>query len=155
LRHYQALRERQPESLTAALGEARCRRRLGHLAEARRILEQLVAEHPRHDEVLSELGQLAWTEHRLADTERWLKKALELYPYHLHNLYTMYLCLKSQGKARRAEANRYMARYEKVQEDLERLAYLTRRAIAKKPHDPAIPYEIGLICMRNGNTDNG
>jgi len=155
LRHYQILSEHQPESAGILLGLARAQRGVGELAKARRILEELVANDPKNDEALGELGQVAYSQKRLPEAERWLKKALEIYPYHVTNLYTLDLCLKQQGKTRQKEAKKYRARLEKVQADLKRLEFLSGEALSNHPYDPEIPYEIGLICMRNGNTDNG
>jgi tetratricopeptide (TPR) repeat protein len=152
-RHYQWLASRQPESISYLLGKARSLRDLGEMAKARQVLDDLLAKHPQEEMALGELGQLAWREGRAAEAEKWLKKALAIYPYHLKNLYTLYLSLKAQNRTRQAQ--QYYARYKRVAADVARLDFLSLKKITKEPHNPDIPYEIGVICMRNATAEVG
>jgi tetratricopeptide (TPR) repeat protein len=155
IRQYRHLLSSHPESVTILLGLAHCRRSLGNFDEARRILAPLVSKHPNEGHVLSELGKLRLTEKRPLEAEKWLKKSLAIDPRDKSTLFTLYLCLKQQGKGREHEANKYFALHQQAEKDIKRLAELTGRAIAKDPRNPAIPYEIGIICLRFGDTDNG
>jgi Flp pilus assembly protein TadD len=50
---------------------------------------------------------------------------------------------------RRSEAESYHKRAEEIGRDLERLRLLHAQ-MGQNPDDPELPYEAGLICLRNG-----
>jgi tetratricopeptide (TPR) repeat protein len=154
LHHYQWLRERFPDAKEVVLGLARCYRGLGEREKCRQLLDQLLADHPADPgftpQVLTERAVLAWKDRRLAKAERLLKKALRFAPTKQDTLYTLFRCLRDQGPKRRAEADRYRAMWKKVVEDTNRLNVLVHMGLVREPRNPAVPFEIGAICLKYG-----
>jgi predicted Zn-dependent protease len=149
--HLERLRRRaaDPELL---LGLARCRRCLGQVDEARRLLDEVLARQARHAEALSERGKLALQTGRPAEAERWLRRALAQAPYDRETNYTLYLCLRQRGRA--GEAARALERVERIRADLQRVAEL-RQKVAASPRDPSLRCEVGQIFLRNGQAEAG
>jgi tetratricopeptide (TPR) repeat protein len=154
LHHYQWLRERYPDAKGVLLGLARCYRSLGEREQCRQLLDRLLAEHPADaaftSQVLTERAVLAWKERRLTQAERLLKKALRFAPTKQDTLYTLFRCLRDQGHRKRAEAERYRAKWKKVVEDTNRLNVLVHMGLVREPRNPAVPFEIGAICLKYG-----
>jgi len=159
--HFLDLEQRQPDNPEVLLGLARCQRSLGRVDEARQLLEQVLANDPGSPpaprltvfaEALGELGKLELQTGRLVAAENWLRRAAARTPFDRDTLYNLYQCLLQRGK--KAEASSYLEKAEKVAADRQRLAELTR-AIAANPKDPALRHEAGLICLRNGQEQDG
>jgi tetratricopeptide (TPR) repeat protein len=142
-------RRADPEIL---LGLARCRRSLGQVDEARRLLDEVLALQPRHAEALGERGKLALHTGRPAEAEGWLNRALAQAPYDRDTNYTFYLCLEQQG--RKEEAARALEKVERIRADLQRVSDL-RRQVAASPHDPSLRCQVGILFLRNGQTEQG
>src|SRR5262249_20196562 len=83
---------------------------------------------------------------RPADAEADLRRAIDADPSYREAHYTLYLCLVQQGKAREAEGQ--AAKLKQVEQDLKRLFELVNADIPRNPHDPALLYEVGMICAR-------
>jgi tetratricopeptide (TPR) repeat protein len=152
LGHFEHLYRHQPGNPVVLLGLARCQRLLGRRDEARQLLEALLAGQPGHVETLSERGRLALETGEAAAAEDWLRKAVALAPYDRDALYLLYQCLLQRG--RRDEAQSHLTRLEAIAADLQLLSELTRK-IAAAPNDPALRHEAGLICLRNGQDQEG
>src|SRR5207244_9861811 len=82
----------------------------------------------------------------------WLGRAAVRMPYDRDTLYNLYQCLLQRGQ--RDEAQQYLERVEKIGADRQLLAELTRK-ITASPKDPALRHEAGLICLRNGQEQEG
>jgi tetratricopeptide (TPR) repeat protein len=150
--NFEQLRQRRPDDPEVLLGLARCRRTLGKSDEAHQFLDQVLAADPGHVEALSEKGKLALQTGQLDAAEKWLRKAVAGAPYDRDTLYNLYQCLLQRGK--RAEAQECLEKVEKVAADRQRIAELTRN-ITANPKDPALRYEAGIICLRNGQEPEG
>jgi tetratricopeptide (TPR) repeat protein len=152
---YRELRSRGVQSREVRLGLAQCYRALGRGKEAEEILAALAHEDPESAVVWSERGKLALKGPDLARAERFLRKAARLSPYDYTTYYSLYLCLRQQGRSRRAEAARYHARYEKLRNDARRLDELVLRGLSEHPKDAATLYEVGRLLARLGQEKQG
>jgi predicted Zn-dependent protease len=152
LAHLQQLRERQPGNSAVAVSLARCRRRLGQVDEARQLLDQLLTERPRDLEALSERGALALEVGQPADAESWLRTALSQDPHNRQVNYSLCQCLQRLGK--HDEAQTYLAKLRQIDDELKRMGQVVGE-VMKRPHDPALRCEAGVIFLRNGKPEDG
>jgi tetratricopeptide (TPR) repeat protein len=151
IEHLEVLR-RQCTDAEVLLGLARSRRSLGQVAQARRLLDEVLALQPRNAEALSERGKLALQTGRAAEAEGPLRQALALAPYDRETNYTWYLCLRQLGRA--AEAARALETVQRIRADRQRVSEL-RRKVAASPREASLRCEVGLIFLRNGQTREG
>ena len=84
--------------------------------------------------------------------EGWLRKAAARLPYDRDTLYNLYQCLLQHGNHK--EAQTILQRVEKLAADRQLLAELTRK-ITASPKDPSLRYEAALLCLRNGQEQEG
>jgi tetratricopeptide (TPR) repeat protein len=150
--HWIDLHRQRPEDPALLLGLAQCRRELGQTDDARALLDDLLARHPRHVAALTERGRLALDEQRAEEAESWLRKAMELAPFDKEALYVFSQCLKKCGRTE--EHNACMARLEQIRADFRHLAEVLLQ-VQKDPRDPAPRCEAGTIYLRNGYDQEG
>lgn len=152
LEHFEYLRERHGNAPPVLLGLAHCYRLLNQPAEASRVLAAILGEEPGHGPALAQLGWLALENDSAAEAETWFRRAATAMPFEKDVNYGFHQCLVRLGKAR--EAEEVLLRMRRVEEDLARLDEVTR-AISRRPHDPTLRYEAGMILMRNGQEAAG
>ena len=152
LEHFQHLQARHPDWPAVRLGIAQSRRRLGQNDEARRLLDELLAERHEDADALVERGQLALDEGELTRAETWLRQAVQLAPHDRQANYVLHRCLLRQGKKKAAEV--YRTRFERIETNLKRLERLTR-AVMKSPNDAALRCQVGLLFLENGEEREG
>jgi predicted Zn-dependent protease len=145
--HFAVLRELTPGDTTAAVNLARCWIEQGHTDEARRLLDEMLAAHPKEAVVLVERGKLALNEGQTRSAERWLREAVALQPSVPGAHYSLYLCLSSQGKT--SEAESFRKRFHELQAEVTRLDVLLRRAGQGRP-DPPLCREIARLFASMG-----
>jgi tetratricopeptide (TPR) repeat protein len=150
--HFERLRLRQPDNVAVLLGLARCRRDLGQSAEALELAERVLAAEPGHAAALYLRGRIALEAGRLGEAEDWLRRALAASPHDREVNYTLYQCLEQQGKE--AEARECLARLQKIEADLDRLAELTKQ-IPTDPRNADLRCEAGRIFLKNGQEEEG
>jgi tetratricopeptide (TPR) repeat protein len=143
---------RWPDRPEVRFGVARCRRRLGEVEEARRLLDALAAEFPEHGELLWERGELELDQGRPAEAEPWLRRALRSIPHDRRVSYSLSRCLRELG--RREEAETFEARVQQIDADLRRLDQVCKE-VMKRPDDAALRCEAGLLFLRNGERHEG
>lgn len=146
------LRQRRPDAPADALALARCCRLEGRTDEAQELLDALFAVVPHDPAALSERGQLALELGRPAEAEVWLRRALDRKPYERDIVHNLLLCLRQQGKA--DEARNMHERLRRIEDDEKSMKELMN-AVLKRRFDPAPRYEIGVIFLRNGMTEDG
>jgi tetratricopeptide (TPR) repeat protein len=152
LAQFQALRERRPKDPAVVLGLARCEVMLGRTEEGAKLLDGLLADHPRHAQALAERGKLALQEGQAEKAEGWLRRAVAEAPSDYPAAYALYTCLARAGKE--AEAKALRARIEQIKADRERLDEC-RKAAQRAPQDPAPRSEAGSILLRIGEEEEG
>ncbi len=150
--HFEALRERQPDSAAALRGLARCRHGQGRADEARRLYDRLLGEQPNDAVALGERGRLALQTETPEEAERWLRRSAALDPHDRTTAYAFAQCLARLGKA--DEAREWEARLQRIESDLGRVDELNREVLSR-PLDPAPRCEAGVIFLRNGREEEG
>jgi predicted Zn-dependent protease len=146
------LLEGLPPDADVTLALAHCRRLLGQADEARRLLDGLLAARPGHAAALGERGKLALQAGMPAEAESWLRQSLAHDPHDRDTNYALYLCLREQGRA--DEAARVLETVEQIRANQQRVADLSRQ-VAASPRDPNLRCEVGVLCLRNGQTQEG
>jgi predicted Zn-dependent protease len=152
LAQFEYLRQKQGDTPPVLKGLAYCRRMMNQPEEAQRLLETVLNEHPRDWRALAERGRLALEYESAGAAEKWLRQAAAIVPHESDVTYSLCQCLRRLGKDQ--EAAEVLAKHERVEEELARMAKLSRD-IATKPHDPALRCEAGLLLLRNGLESEG
>jgi len=150
--HYEELLRARPGDMAALLGLARCLQRTGRADEASPLIRELEERHADKSEATLECGRFALKEDRLADAERLLRRAVQLAPNDHEAHYHLGVCLDRLG--RRDESRVHIERFKQIEADLARLEQFTAAAV-KNPRDPAPRREAGMICLRNGQIEEG
>jgi tetratricopeptide (TPR) repeat protein len=111
--HLEVLLQRRPDDRRLRYFLATARRTLGHLAEARRLLDNMLAENPRDVSALVELAHLNMDEQKISEAEKLLGQALALAPDMPEPNIAMSRC--QQLASRPDEAARYRKRFEEIE----------------------------------------
>jgi len=146
------LRRHQAGNPSVRLCWARYQRLQGNTSQARQLLDELLSERSRDPQALSERGVLAMEAGRLDEAEGFLRTAAALDASSPQINYNLCLCLERVGK--KEEAKKFSAKLAEVKADRQRMDRLLREAMTR-PHDPDVRYEVGMIFLRNGFTQDG
>jgi len=149
---FEQLRLKKPTSARVLLGLARARMQLGEVAEARRDLDALLQEEPRNAAALSERGKADLAEENAAMAELWLRRSLAEAPHDRQTVYNFVQCLDRLGKT--AEADEWRAKLKRIDEDMVRLAAVTKQMI-QTPNNPVLRTEAGVLFLRLGEEEEG
>jgi tetratricopeptide (TPR) repeat protein len=153
LRQFEYLRQQlgddQPEVL---MGIAHSYRELGQSETACRILDELMARNPHDSSALTERGDIALKTESPAAAEEWLRRAVADSPHDMRANFLLAQALQKQGKLE--EAQRYDAARKRIEEDGKALRAAFEKVL-KDPTSPEPRLEAGLICIRNGQDDEG
>jgi predicted Zn-dependent protease len=152
LAHLRELRKRRPKDSEVLLGLAQGEAQLGKSAEAAKLLEGLLAQHPKSVPALTERGKLALQTDQAAEAETCLRQAVAGDPFDRAATYALFMALTRNGKE--DEAKQQRVRLERIERDLKRLDELTAK-MDVTPHDPALDYQIGKVLLRNGREKDG
>jgi tetratricopeptide (TPR) repeat protein len=144
---FEGLLAQQPHDAVLLLGLARCRRLQGEIAEAERLLDELLARDCPPSAALVERAGLAQDKREFDAAEIWFRQALARDPFDRDACHGLGQCLRALGRA--SEAESYEARRAQIDRDLETLAQLCEQ-MGKNPDDADLPYQAGMICLRNG-----
>lgn len=150
--HYAELHGRRPNELSPILGLIRCRERLGRFDDTRPLIELLDRDFSSNSDAMLECGRFAAAENRVVDAEMFLRKAVALAPNDHEIHYQLGLVLERSGKP--AEAREHLELFKRIEADLTRLDGLLKDVV-KNPRDPEPRREAGLICLRNGQVNEG
>jgi len=146
------LRQRQPANSTVLLLLSYCRRHLGQTDEACRLLDVVLAEQPDNSSALRERGVIALSQGELTQAEAWLRRAVHADPYDQEAAYQLGQCLMRLD--RKEEARSYLDQADRIRGDVERLHRLSAQ-IAENPSDALLRCQAGIICLRNGQIEEG
>ena len=144
--HFRQLLARDRET-APLLGLARCRHLQGQTDEAQRLLDEVLARESPPVAALVERARLAAERADFRAAERWYRRALDRDPSDHEANYGLAHALRALRRPEESEA--VEARTARIERDLKRLFELHEQ-MGKKPGDPDLAYEAGLICLRNG-----
>jgi predicted Zn-dependent protease len=149
--HLQLLKQRQPENAGVLTVLARVERSEGNTDKAGELLGDVLARDPAYNPAVIERGILAVQTGQFADAEKWLTQGLKRNPSDTRAVYNLSTCLERLGKKKEAKELEHQLVERKA--EMARLSDLTRQAL-NKPNDPELRYQVGLILMHNGYTDD-
>jgi tetratricopeptide (TPR) repeat protein len=147
------LLRRHPADPDMLILAARARYDLGQKQEARRILEEVIAAHPKAGAALRELGRIEAGAGNDAAAERWLRKARKVLPHDYQIAFTLAQCLERLGKSE--EAAEYSKRAQQLKDRLERFAEIQRQEMSQRPSDPALRVEMGKLFLSLDQNEAG
>jgi tetratricopeptide (TPR) repeat protein len=150
---FEYLRREQPANEDVLLGLAGCRQHLAQLTPATELVDAVLAQHPASGPALLARGRLAFRQVQLAQAESVLRQATLQSPYDPEVYLFLSYCQQSQGKTE--EARQSLDRHQKLADEMTHLRALMLRAIGEGPPEAAIPYQIGMILIRNGREEEG
>lgn len=148
--HLELLMKSRPDDTEAPVLLARCFNMLDRKAEARRLLEEVVAKHPDDALALRTLGQFALSEGQASAAEGYLRKAAAGLPNDYTANWFLYESLRQQGKP---DAAAQLKVAEQVRDRSERIGELRSRKMAEQPLEPGLQVEMALLLMRSGQTE--
>jgi tetratricopeptide (TPR) repeat protein len=154
LPHLERLRAEGHPDPDGAVALAACRVVQGRTDEARQLLDAVLATTPDHFAALRQRGNLERDAGQYAESERWLRKALEQKPLDPLARYSLHLTLLAQPD-RQAEAESERLRWEQDRQVTVRLTRLIRTELLAHPNDPDLAAEAGELLLRLGEERRG
>jgi tetratricopeptide (TPR) repeat protein len=127
-----------PEVLVA---RAQCQVLLGKVAEARRLLDELLRREPNNASALYERGRLADAP---AEKEAYFRQALKVQPTLVEARFQLYHTLMQEKRSQEAEAE--LKQYQKSTGDVKKLEGLLRQ-LERMPQNPDLLAQIGEILL--------
>jgi tetratricopeptide (TPR) repeat protein len=152
LAHFERLARVRKDDPAVVIGLARCRFALGQVEEATKLLDDLLARHPKLPDGLRERGKVTLAGGDADKALVYLRRAEEAAPYDVQTAYQLAKCLKLLGKEE--QAKQQLARLERLQADGVRVAKLATR-IERSDDDAALFSEMGVTLLRLGQERAG
>jgi tetratricopeptide (TPR) repeat protein len=150
-RHFERL-ARTRRDAAVVLGLGRSWRLLGRGADARRLLDKWLADHPTDAIALTDRARLSMDRGATAEAAALLRRAVVQAPYLDEANYLLLLCAERQG--RMADAEACQERMRQAKKDREELAALTAR-LHRTPADPDLRCRIAGLFLRLGQEEEG
>lgn len=145
------LQQEQPDNPSVLVLRARCLDYLGQRQEALRLLDRILSKHPHFASALAERGRLAMLDGQLAAAEPWLREAVAREPGDHQSRYQLALCLLQGGRLSEAEKEQQVLN--NLERDMKRLRIIVAKEIGQKPNDPRLHYELAMILLKLGQSE--
>jgi tetratricopeptide (TPR) repeat protein len=145
------LQQEQPDNPSVLVLRARCLDYLAQRQEALQLLDRTLSKHPHFAPALAERGRLAMLDGQLAEAEPWLREAVAREPGDHKSRYQLALCLLQSGKLSEAEKEQKVLN--NLELDLKRLRIILSKEIGQKPNDPRLHYELAMIMLKLGQSE--
>jgi predicted Zn-dependent protease len=153
LPHVEYLRRRLPANAHVQVRQAQCQALLGLEDEARQTLDDLLRHQPHYGPALSERGKLALRAGDTALAEALLREAVVRDPSALDARYLLTQVLRRNDKE--AEAQKESETLTRMEEDASRIQRIATEEMQRRPNDPALMHEAGVISLRAGAPREG
>jgi tetratricopeptide (TPR) repeat protein len=150
---YAAALRQEPHDFKGRVGLAQCYMAMGHVSDARPLLEAVYQEKPDDADVLWLKGRMELFDGRLQEAARFFRRALDHAPGHREACYHLLLCLQRLGQD--DEANQQSALLKRIENDHHRLIEIATKEMNESPRNPALHAELGEIYLRLGVTERG
>jgi tetratricopeptide (TPR) repeat protein len=147
---FERLLQRRTNQPGAVIGLARCRRAVGEVDEAKRLLDQFLVDHPDDAGALAERGELALQSGELEQAETLLRRAVARAPLDRAAKYNLAQCLRRPEQ--KDEASALLAEVERGAADDKQLQEVTDR-VHRSPRQADPRAQAGDICLRLGRVD--
>jgi tetratricopeptide (TPR) repeat protein len=149
---YEWLRYHSDDRPEVLVRLALCLQDLAELDRAGKVLDELLAQHPRFVPGLVERGRVAFRLGQAEAGERWARRALELAPMDGDAPLILSLCQEARGQTE--EARRSLELWKERYADAAALARLSVR-LGASPGDAALHYQRGVLLLRLGHDQAG
>jgi tetratricopeptide (TPR) repeat protein len=153
LEHMEVLYKLHPQDVDTRVRLAICHSRLGHDAEARALLDEVLAEQPENGLALLTRGQLDMKTEKFDQAESWLGRAARVMPYDYKAQWALGECLRRAGKTEEADAQ--MARADQLKDRRQRQGEIMTHLMSQRPNDPALQSELGTLYLQLGSPEVG
>jgi tetratricopeptide (TPR) repeat protein len=153
LQHLEQMRQTQPDDPQVLVRLACCQNTLNRPADARVVLDQVLASHPDCTPALSGRAQVALQQGDADEALHWATKAMAVDPYDYQINFLYYQCLKQCGKQK--EAQEHFVKVEKIKASILRMQELGTKKLQAAPNDPALRCEMGTLSINLGQDDVG
>jgi tetratricopeptide (TPR) repeat protein len=150
--HYERLLQEQPDHVGVVVGLAHCRHDNQELAAAAQLLDALLTQQPDCLAALVERARVAMHQGKPTEAEKLLQRGALLGPENQDVFYLLYQCLQAQNKE--PEAQKYRAHLRQLEVATAREITLMAR-LRDTPRDASLRYEIGMVFLRRGQTQEG
>jgi tetratricopeptide (TPR) repeat protein len=157
IRQYEQLLARQPDNPDIVLGLVKAYQRADHrdgAEKAAALVDLLLQKDPDNPGALTEKGSMLVAIGDFKGAEALLRRALANDPSQPEIQFHLYLCLRQQP-GREGEASDQRRIFDRVWADRNRLAEIIKNELSKRPYDPNLQCELGMILCRNGQPDVG
>lgn len=145
--------ERRSDDPFVRLAHARCLHGIGDRRQAEHVLDGLLRSSPNDAQALGLRGRLAFEAEQYDRAESLLREAIRLQPANADAYYTLFQVLSQKGDE--GQSRIVQRDMERVEKDLRRLQTISSDELARFPKDPQLFLEMGVILMRNGETQRG
>ncbi len=152
LTHLDRLARDTPNDPDIVIFRARAYKGLSRTADARRLLDDLLAKHPDLALALRVRGEVELGENP-AEAEKWLRRAVKAGPFEYQSHFLLLQALIQQGKEEDAKKQR--VEVENLKERVERLGDLMATKMSARSHDPALHTEMGTLLLSLGQKEVG
>lgn len=149
---FESVLARAPDDLAAGVGLAACRIEQGRAALAVPLLDRILEQHPDDARALLLRGRAALHQDQPTRAQRWLREAARQAPWDPEALYQLAQVLRGPGQEEEAAA--LLRRAARLRKGYVRLDELTR-LVARKPDDPRLRHEAGVLALELGQTQEG
>ncbi|MCI0642981.1 MAG: tetratricopeptide repeat protein [Gemmataceae bacterium] len=153
LEQLEILRPKAPDLPDLLVYTARCNFHLGHKEKANELLEAVLEAHPDHGLALMDRGRQLLAENKPREAEPWLKKSVQALPYHYEATFALSQSLLQQGKT--DEGNAQLTHARRLNDRLERLIEIEAKEMPRRPFDPALHCELGILLIGLGQKESG
>ncbi len=151
--HLRYLRDRLPYNLEVRVHWAQTLTLLNRPDEAAAELDAVLALQPEFPAALAERGKIAQMLNQTDQALELLRRAIAADPGDLSLRYQYATLLARTGDA--AEAQRQRDQIRQLEADSERIKQLIEGPLQRRPNDPAVYHEIGMIALRAGLLNEG
>jgi predicted Zn-dependent protease len=151
--HLEYLHQHYPGDREMRVELARSQFKQGHLAQARELLDAVLADYPEDVPALTERGRLALADDDVSGAEGWLRRAIGQSPNDAHALRLLSSAVFRQGK--RGEAQVLQDRLHATDRDFKRLEAICLHELGERPNDTALHCELGKLLLRLGYREAG
>jgi tetratricopeptide (TPR) repeat protein len=147
------MRKCQPDNLRVQVALAECRYALGDREQAVRLVDDVLAQQPRHPSALALRGRLALEGGQPEQAENWLRQAVQADPENTQARYNFVLCLNQNGKDEESQEQNQILKQK--EDDLKRFNDVVNQELMRRPLDPALHCELGQLLLRGGHVEEG
>lgn len=150
--HLRLAIRQDPGDVDAVIALAEVAQEQGDQGEAFRLLQEALDREPGNFQAKLMLADSARKAGDAEEAIRHLAPLVELWPEDLRSRYLLAQALRAAGRVQEAEA--HLTIYARLERNWGRLEQLNRE-VKRRPDDPGVRYELGLMLLRHRSRSEG